>query len=147
MLAALAALAASLCLVGCSVDATVEVTADDMVSVDVTAWYAYGRDIPRLDEPDAADFDPCGDLRAVKGLVVTRTENSADNAMSCHAVGRGQLASMSFNDLAIIHAGDRYVAILGPGLAQMFTSGYQFEGLMVRPSTIRLRLPGMIEAK
>ena len=147
VLAASAALAASLCLVGCSVDATIEVTADDMVSVDVTAVFVYGRDMPTADEAASIGDDPCQLLIAdTTGLVVTRTEEPSEDAVVCHVSGRGPLASISAVDGALVHTGDRYTAHLTESAASQFVGGYLMAGMAARPSVIRLRLPARIES-
>ena len=142
-LGALAALAGSFCLVGCSVDATIVVTTDDMVSVDLTTWQTFGEDLPPNGEAPTEGWSPCGQLEQFAWLALTPL--SSDNGLGCHAVGRSALASMELRSLGgIVHAGDRYLAVTGENaLGYSPSIASQAGGT---PSRIRLTLPGLVEA-
>lgn len=106
--AALAA-AASICLSGCILDATLVIRADDTVAVDVTTWRG-------LTEGTGMRPDTGGDGRActivaacVPGLHYEDLSAPADPSLTgCRATGTLPLAELSKN-LPLAHVGDRYV--------------------------------------
>ncbi len=112
--AAFAALAASLCLGGCTVDATFVIHADDTVTVDVESWQRMdGVVFDQEGNVVPADEQGCSNLKHfLPGLQYETLKPTSDPVfiMGCRATGTTTLGAID-SLFPLAHVGDRYVLV------------------------------------